>query len=325
MTDAYSTMFGLADFEFPETEEQRKLREEKALAEAIQIEEAQTGERSPLRDQAMFATGGVRHTASGVLGSIAGAPWDIGALITEGSAALPSSPTFGGALLKAPAAAMGAAGIDPKDAANWMRQQGKGARSFFDTITGTELPPQTPIESGGRILGEALSPAGKATIPLTAAVAGAKYFSQPEQSAMDEPSLMTGQPLPSPTFQPPDWLSSALDPGNYSFVGSAQAQSPITSPTPNEITVEAQGGPISYSLKDYATLGGIVAATAGMIFAPKLIGTFTRGSVPRLRPVVDAVQAHLRSVLLRIICVHKMTLTLALSQYPDVRAHLFLS
>jgi len=282
MTDAYSSMFGLADFEFPETEEQQKLRREKALAEAIQIEEAQTGERSTLRDQAMFATGGVRHTASGFLGGIAGAPWDIGALITEGSAALPSSPSFGGALLKAPAAALGAAGIEPQAAANWMRQQGKGARSFFDEITGTELPPQTSVEKGGRLLGESAQPAGKLTIPLTAAVAGAKYFSQPNQPAMDEPSLMTGRPLPPPerTFS---WLDSV------SPISTAlAAPQPSVSHTPKEITVEAQGGPVSFNWKDYATMGGLVAATAGMIFAPKLIGTFTRGAVPRLRPVVDA-------------------------------------
>lgn len=299
----YATMYGTGgeffDFGRTETDEDRRKREAKELEDQITREEALSGTRSPLRDlgpapiqgvdnpvesqnsgigkELYNVTGGVRHFAGGFLGTMARAPWDVASFATRNA---PYDP-----LANATKEEQQAQQIALADE---LARQGKGAEGLIKTFTGASEPTRNVVEEQASHLGEALTPAGKFTAPLTAASYLIGLFNRPDQRDV-QITEHTNFNQPTTIEPQPSWLDTVLTPGTYSFVNSAEAAPKQPRVSQTSVTVETQGGPANVSMQDYTTLGGLVVASMGFMFGPRVFAKMKFGSVPPLRPVIDAV------------------------------------
>lgn len=309
MTDTYSTMYGLADplgFELGMTEEEKRIQREKFLEQAIAAEEAQTGQRSPIRDQitppaptvqeeestpspnesdplaeAYKATETSRYTVAGATAPLARAPWEAAAAVVR---KLGTDPLEDPAITEARGITSPESVKIREAAAKQLSKQGAGAEATIRRLTGTTEEPTDFLPIQGYRLGEAIQPAGKFTVPLTVATYLTNLFNRTPVESVEQ----IINPIGTAHAANPEWLQF----GQYASpldrpIPTTQGNIPAVSPT---VTVQTQGGPKEVSAQDYATLGGIVLASAGMMYGPK---TFMRmkgmfGGPGPLRPVADA-------------------------------------
>lgn len=217
-------------------------------------------------------TGPVRQAAQGVVSSALSMPWLMGGAIES--------------LWSVPAKAMGYEG--PGKAAEWMFEKAKSAEGLAQSlIRGGE--PQGAAQKAARMAGESFTPAGTATAPLTGAMTGVRAV---QDWMSQEPSA-------------PDWSGST-------FTTPAEGATPKLAPEEKERRlqerrqkalqkkeerakqkyqerdtrttqiVDSIGGPVEVNSHELYTMGGMVAASIGMIFAPKIYSKFKQTLLPRL-------------------------------------------
>ncbi len=207
---------------------------------------------SPTLDFLDRSTRGVRQMARGTLSAAGALPWTLGAALT--------APVAYGARK------MGFEG--PAQVTDWFLEKADVNRRFADEVTGLSgeaAKPQNVVEELANLAGESLMPAGKATVPITAALTatqfGMKHALGPAEAASKAQTERAAQ------------KKAEKDRQNKALA---------------ETVVETIGGPAKVQNSELGILGGLVLATAGMIFAPKVFSKFKAGGVPKLRSVENA-------------------------------------
>lgn len=207
------------------------------------------------RDYIDAALDPTRQAVRGALGTAMRLPWDIGSALTS--------------LVAIPSRMAGYEG--PADAVGWMQRHGKQAADVATTLTGAEEVPRNIVGRTAKIVGESAVPYGKNAALATALISGVRLGTEEMK-----PSTVAdlGQSVP-------DWLASAVIPSARAEEGQ------FDKPSVTHTKVESVGGPTTITTQELATIGGMAAASLGMIFAPQLFSKFKFGRVPKLRSVDD--------------------------------------
>lgn len=214
-------------------------------------------QRTPL-EQLERATEPVRQAGAGFAGMVAQTPWMLAAGLAsplEGARRAihgEESRTFN-PLLPHP------------DTVGEFVQAGGTAAATIDRLFGVGRP-ANPVSRVARAAGQSFIPGHRmATAAITGVNLGADLLRR------EQPSLET-------FANAPRWLSQALAPSAAAEEG--QFEGPRGDVTQ---VVETAGGPLRVSVRELSTLGGMVAASLGMIFMPRIFARFRSGAVPRLR------------------------------------------
>lgn len=129
--------------------------------------------------------------------------------------------------------------------------------------------PEKPRDFGERLAalaGESLTPAGKATVPLSLAMAGVNHTMSPAEAAEKKPRMTKEQ--------------------RAEFEQNRRVEDA-------KMVVQTIAGPQKVKQSDYTMLGAMVLGTAGLMFAPKVYSKIKTGFMPNLpspkmRPVENA-------------------------------------
>lgn len=171
--------------------------------------------------------------------------------------------------------------VDPRipnpaqPAIDFLRRAGDSARRQTRNWFGAAEEPPDVFSRMGRTTGESIVPGGpnaKALSAISAAV----------QNPVNELRHQFKSSALTDFEVPPDWIKGG-------FVSPAMAApNQFDAPSANHTVVETVGGPKKVSKAEYATVGAIVLATAGMVLGPRIYRRFATGDLPRMRPVADA-------------------------------------
>jgi hypothetical protein len=223
-----------------------------AYANQLHNDQAELYKDRGLTDFLDQSTRGVRQFARGALSAVGSLPWTMAA----GVAAIPG----------AVGELTGMGRPEGSDAAvNWLLERAEGNKRFAEDITGLSgdaAAPRNPVESVAKVVGESVTPIKNYTVPLTAAVAGINLLFSPADAATRQ--------------QRKDEAAA-----------KKEAKAAATKDKVDTV-IETIGGPAKIEKNELYTLGGIAAATLGMIFAPAIFRNFKTGNVPKLRPVEEA-------------------------------------
>jgi hypothetical protein len=165
----------------------------------------------------------------------------------------------------------------PTPVADTLFKAGASARQQVRDWTGATEVPEDVFSRVGKTVGESIIPGGKNAAMLSGITASSRAGTEEAQRFIKSASLKDFQDAPN-------WIVDAISTPSLAAPADAFKQPPKAT-----VKIESTGGPKEVRAGEFYTVGGIVLASAGMIFGPMIYKRFKTGDVPQLRSVREAV------------------------------------